>query len=244
MRPTLRSCPTWPSSRSWSGWTATPTSPRSCSPWRRGCSAAGPAWSSASSGARCALWHATFCINSLAHVLGRRRYVTGDNSRNNWWLAVFTLGEGWHNNHHACQASARQGFRWWQYDPTYYALTVLSWLGLVWDLNQPAASLVRGEQRLGRRMRRQGRPPARRLLPDRADRGPGARGAGGEPSLARLPRPSPRGPKPRRELSERAASAADAEHGADPPPRRGPTCAHALAGRDCPPHPARSCSRQ
>ena len=48
-------------------------------------------------------WHATFCINSLAHVLGRRRYVTGDDSRNNWWLAVLTLGEGWHNNHHACQ---------------------------------------------------------------------------------------------------------------------------------------------
>ena len=99
-----------------------------------------------------ALWHATFCINSLAHVLGSRRYVTGDDSRNNWWLALLTLGEGWHNNHHACQASARQGFHWWQYDPTWYALTVLSWLGLVWDLNQPAASLIRGEQRLGRRM--------------------------------------------------------------------------------------------
>ena len=83
---------------------------------------------------------------------GQPRYVTGDDSRNNWWLALLTLGEGWHNNHHAYQASARQGFRWWQYDPTYYALTVLSWLGLVWDLNQPAASLIRGEQRLGRRM--------------------------------------------------------------------------------------------
>ena len=98
-----------------------------------------------------ALWHATFCINSLAHVLGRRRYVTGDDSRNNWWLAVFTLGEGWHNNHHAFQASARQGFRWWQYDPTWYALTALSWFGVVWDLNRPPTSLVRGEQRLGRR---------------------------------------------------------------------------------------------
>ncbi len=99
-----------------------------------------------------ALWHGTFCINSLAHVLGTRRYVTGDDSRNNWYLAIFTLGEGWHNNHHACQSSARQGFRWWQYDPTYYGLKLLSWCGLVWDLNQPAPSLVRGEQRLGRKV--------------------------------------------------------------------------------------------
>ena len=76
-----------------------------------------------------AVWHATFSINSLAHVFGRRRYVTGDDSRNNWLLALLTMGEGWHNNHHAYQVSARQGFRWWEYDPTYYALRVLSWLG-------------------------------------------------------------------------------------------------------------------
>ena len=99
-----------------------------------------------------AVWHGTFCINSLAHVHGSQRYVTGDDSRNNWWLAIVTLGEGWHNNHHACQSSARQGFRWWQYDPTFYTLRALSWLGLVWDLNRPAASLVRGEQRLGRKV--------------------------------------------------------------------------------------------
>ena len=66
-----------------------------------------------------AVYHATFCINSLAHVVGRRRYVTGDDSRNNWLLAIFTMGEGWHNNHHAFQSSVRQGFRWWEYDPTY-----------------------------------------------------------------------------------------------------------------------------
>ena len=70
------------------------------------------------------LWHATFCINSLAHVVGRQRYVTGDQSRNNWLLALLTMGEGWHNNHHAYQASVRQGFRWWEYDPTYYMLRV------------------------------------------------------------------------------------------------------------------------
>ena len=68
------------------------------------------------------LYHATFCINSLAHVHGRKRYVTGDNSRNNWLLAFFTMGEGWHNNHHAYQSSVRQGFRWWEIDVTYYLL--------------------------------------------------------------------------------------------------------------------------
>ncbi|HEY0972624.1 MAG TPA: fatty acid desaturase, partial [Gemmatimonadales bacterium] len=60
------------------------------------------------------LYHGTFFINSLAHVHGTQRYVTGDDSRNNWWLAVLTLGEGWHNNHHAYQRSTRQGFRWYE----------------------------------------------------------------------------------------------------------------------------------
>ena len=69
-----------------------------------------------------AVYHATFCINSLAHVHGRKRYVTGDDSRNNWLLALFTMGEGWHNNHHAYQSSVRQGFRWWEIDPTFYIL--------------------------------------------------------------------------------------------------------------------------
>jgi stearoyl-CoA desaturase (delta-9 desaturase) len=97
-----------------------------------------------------AVWHATFSINSLAHVSGRRRYVTGDDSRNNWWLALITLGEGWHNNHHAYQVSARQGFRWWEFDLTYYALRALAWLRIVWDLRAPPEALVQGEQKLGR----------------------------------------------------------------------------------------------
>ena len=97
-----------------------------------------------------AVWHATFCINSLAHLIGRQRYVTGDRSKNNWLLALLTMGEGWHNNHHAYQASARQGFRWWDYDPTFYALRVLSWLGIVWDLHLPPPAVVKGEHRLGR----------------------------------------------------------------------------------------------
>ena len=99
-----------------------------------------------------AVWHATFCINSLAHVLGRVRYVTGDDSRNNWFLAILTMGEGWHNNHHAYQSSARQGFRWWEYDPTFYVLKALSWVGIVWDLQAPPETVVRGDQRLGRKV--------------------------------------------------------------------------------------------
>jgi stearoyl-CoA desaturase (Delta-9 desaturase) len=95
------------------------------------------------------VYHATFCINSLAHVSGKVRYVTGDYSRNNWLLAVFTMGEGWHNNHHAYQSSVRQGFRWWEFDPTYYLLRALSWTGLVWDLKTPPEQVLRNEQRLG-----------------------------------------------------------------------------------------------
>ncbi len=98
------------------------------------------------------LYHATFCINSLAHVRGRRRYVTGDDSRNNWLLAFFTMGEGWHNNHHAYQSSVRQGFRWWEYDGTYYLLKALSWVRLVWNLKLPPREVLRNEQRLATRV--------------------------------------------------------------------------------------------
>jgi len=98
------------------------------------------------------VYHATFCINSLAHVHGRKRYVTGDDSRNNWLLAFFTLGEGWHNNHHAYQSSARQGFRWWEIDVTFYVLKALSLVGIVWDLRSPPAEVLRNEQRLGSRV--------------------------------------------------------------------------------------------
>jgi stearoyl-CoA desaturase (delta-9 desaturase) len=79
-------------------------------------------------------WHATFCINSLAHVWGRRRYATADDSRNNPLLAVLTFGEGWHNNHHHYQRSARQGFYWWELDVSFYVLKVLERLRLVWDV--------------------------------------------------------------------------------------------------------------
>src|SRR4051812_7092467 len=99
-----------------------------------------------------AVYHGTFCINSLAHVHGSKRYVTGDDSRNNWLLALFTMGEGWHNNHHAYQASVRQGFRWWEIDPTFYILKALSWAGIVWDLKTPPEAVLRNEQKLGSRV--------------------------------------------------------------------------------------------
>ena len=98
------------------------------------------------------VYHATFCINSLAHLHGRKRYVTGDDSRNNWFLAFFTMGEGWHNNHHACQSSVRQGFRWWEIDPTFYILKGLSWVGLVSNLKMPPNAVLRNEHPLGSRV--------------------------------------------------------------------------------------------
>jgi stearoyl-CoA desaturase (delta-9 desaturase) len=79
-------------------------------------------------------WHVTYTINSLSHVFGHQRYRTGDTSRNNWLLAILTLGEGWHNNHHYYPNAARQGFYWWECDLTWYLLKLMSWLGLIWDL--------------------------------------------------------------------------------------------------------------
>lgn len=95
-----------------------------------------------------ALYHATFAINSLAHLWGSQRYYTGDDSRNNALLAAVTLGEGWHNNHHYCMSSARQGFFWWEIDPTYWALRVLGVLRIVWEIRVPTDSVRRGERRL------------------------------------------------------------------------------------------------
>jgi len=80
------------------------------------------------------LFHATSSINSLAHLLGKRRYATEDNSRNSLLLALVTLGEGWHNNHHRHMNTVRQGFYWWEIDISYYLLKTLSWTGLIWNL--------------------------------------------------------------------------------------------------------------
>jgi stearoyl-CoA desaturase (delta-9 desaturase) len=88
------------------------------------------------------LFHGTGCINSLAHVFGTKRFrTTGDESRNSFILTLITLGEGWHNNHHRYQATTKQGFYWWEFDPTYYLLKLLSWLGLIWGLKGVPASV-------------------------------------------------------------------------------------------------------
>ena len=88
------------------------------------------------------LLHGTLFINSLAHVWGRRRYETDDDSRNSWLLTFITLGEGWHNNHHRYPHSVRQGFRWWELDMTYYGLKFLSWAGLIWDLRAVPKAVI------------------------------------------------------------------------------------------------------
>ena len=91
-----------------------------------------------------AVYHGTYTINSLSHVFGRQRYKTGDASRNNAWLAVITLGEGWHNNHHHYPASVRQGFYWWEFDITFYLLKLMSFCGLIWDLKPVPAAVREG----------------------------------------------------------------------------------------------------
>jgi stearoyl-CoA desaturase (Delta-9 desaturase) len=89
-----------------------------------------------------ALWHGCFTINSLSHVWGHRRFATDDDSRNNWLLALITMGEGWHNNHHRFMQSARQGFYWWQIDVSYYLLRALAAVGVVWDLRAPSERVL------------------------------------------------------------------------------------------------------
>ncbi|MBC7692542.1 MAG: fatty acid desaturase [Methylotenera sp.] len=93
-----------------------------------------------------ALWHGTFTINSLSHVFGSRRYQTTDTSRNNFWLALITLGEGWHNNHHTYMSSANQGFFWWEVDGSFYLLKTLSWIGVTHDLRKPPLKLLESKR--------------------------------------------------------------------------------------------------
>jgi stearoyl-CoA desaturase (delta-9 desaturase) len=94
-----------------------------------------------------ALYHATFTINSLAHGFGTRRYETPDDSRNNPWLALLTLGEGWHNNHHRFPGAVRQGHRAWELDPTWWALVALEKLGVVHALRPLPAAARAGRRR-------------------------------------------------------------------------------------------------
>lgn len=89
-----------------------------------------------------ALFHGTACINSMAHLMGRRRFNTSDDSRNSFILALICLGEGWHNNHHRYQSSTRNGFYWWEIDLTYYGLKALSWTGFIWGLKAVPKSVM------------------------------------------------------------------------------------------------------
>ncbi len=90
-----------------------------------------------------ALFHGTSCINSLAHLMGNRRFETEDDSRNSFILSLITLGEGWHNNHHRYMSATRQGFYWWEIDITYYLLKTVSWTGFIWDLKGVPSSIYR-----------------------------------------------------------------------------------------------------
>ncbi len=90
-----------------------------------------------------ALFHGTSCINSLAHLMGGRRFDTEDDSRNSFILSLITLGEGWHNNHHRYMSATRQGFYWWEIDVTYYLLKALSWTGFIWELKGVPPSIYR-----------------------------------------------------------------------------------------------------
>ncbi|MBU40736.1 MULTISPECIES: acyl-CoA desaturase [Marinobacter] len=99
------------------------------------------------------LFHATVSINSLSHVWGKRRFETDDDSRNNFWLALITLGEGWHNNHHRWPQSVRQGFRWYEIDVTWYGLWLLSKLGIIWDLNPIPAHIQKETRELDHKRR-------------------------------------------------------------------------------------------
>jgi stearoyl-CoA desaturase (delta-9 desaturase) len=90
------------------------------------------------------MYQASYSINSLAHVYGSRRFETTDHSRNNFWLALITMGEGWHNNHHYCKSSCRQGYKWYEIDVTFYFLTVLSWVGFVKEIRPFRAENTKG----------------------------------------------------------------------------------------------------
>ena len=80
------------------------------------------------------LLHSTWMVNSASHMWGYRSYETTDDSRNNWWVALVTFGEGWHNNHHAFPTMARAGHRWWEIDTTFWVIKTLEKVGLVWDV--------------------------------------------------------------------------------------------------------------
>ena len=91
--------------------------------------------------------HATWSINSVCHVFGSRPFDSGDHSTNNFPIAIVSLGEGWHNNHHAFPNSARHGLRWWQFDSSYIIIKTMSLLGLVRNVRVPSEEVMRAKAR-------------------------------------------------------------------------------------------------
>jgi fatty-acid desaturase len=83
------------------------------------------------------LWHSTWFINSVTHLWGYRTFEINDNSRNLWWAAILTYGEGWHNNHHSYPNVAKAGWRWWEIDVTWWTISLLKTLGLAHKVNLP-----------------------------------------------------------------------------------------------------------
>jgi stearoyl-CoA desaturase (Delta-9 desaturase) len=97
------------------------------------------------------LAHATFCVNTVNHLWGSRRFDTHDDSRNNAAMALVTAGEAWHNNHHRYQRAARNGFYWWEFDPAWYIITLMAWAGLAWDVQAVPARVYQEADDTARR---------------------------------------------------------------------------------------------
>lgn len=92
--------------------------------------------------------HCTWLVNSATHLWGKRRFRTSDDSKNSWWVALITFGEGWHNNHHAYPTSARHGLDWWELDISWIQIRLLEKIGLAWDIRVPTADQIAGKERL------------------------------------------------------------------------------------------------
>jgi stearoyl-CoA desaturase (delta-9 desaturase) len=88
------------------------------------------------------LQHVTWSVNSVCHIWGGRPFDSADHSTNNLPVAVLSLGEGWHNNHHAFPTSARHGLRWWQFDPSYLIIVAMKRVGLAWDVRLPSPTAL------------------------------------------------------------------------------------------------------
>lgn len=93
-----------------------------------------------------AVYHSTWFVNSAAHVWGYKTYSSGDDSKNLWWVALLTYGEGWHNNHHAFQTSARHGLKWWEFDTTYLTIQCLKFFGLAKNIKVPSSHQLSTKQ--------------------------------------------------------------------------------------------------